>query len=231
MLDRSGRPPAAVPTMLAVTARCGPRCLQGRHAAASNRPGSRHERDDPARPSCRRRPTEPVCRRVFPRRLRRGQHGWRHGPLCGERLQPVTAGGGDHRSARPRAAGRGTGIGRVGAVGRLRPPARLRRAGGGRCRDVAGTEALLCRPHLAWPRHRTGADASDDRGAATRGARSLWLGVWEHNPRAVAFYGKYGFRRVGQHTFVLGGDAQTDWLMECTLGDARPDGPAASAPA
>lgn len=67
--------------------------------------------------------------------------------------------------------------------------------------------------------------------AATRGARSLWLGVWEHNPRAVAFYGKYGFRRVGQHTFVLGGDAQTDWLMECTLGDARPDGPAASAPA
>lgn len=46
--------------------------------------------------------------------------------------------------------------------------------------------------------------------AATRGAQSLWLGVWEHNPRAMAFDGKYGIRRVGQYTFVLGGDAQTD---------------------
>ena len=49
--------------------------------------------------------------------------------------------------------------------------------------------------------------------AAARGARTLWLGVWERNPRAVAFYEKYGFTRVGEHTFVLGADRQTDWLL------------------
>ena len=49
--------------------------------------------------------------------------------------------------------------------------------------------------------------------ARDRGAETLWLGVWERNPRAVAFYAKNGFVRVGQHTFVLGGDAQTDWLF------------------
>jgi ribosomal protein S18 acetylase RimI-like enzyme len=49
--------------------------------------------------------------------------------------------------------------------------------------------------------------------ARGRGAQTLWLGVWERNPRAVAFYRKYGFTRVGEHTFVLGADVQTDWLL------------------
>jgi diamine N-acetyltransferase len=49
--------------------------------------------------------------------------------------------------------------------------------------------------------------------ARARGAQTLWLGVWERNPRAVAFYAKYGFTRVGEHTFVLGSDTQTDWLF------------------
>jgi ribosomal protein S18 acetylase RimI-like enzyme len=49
--------------------------------------------------------------------------------------------------------------------------------------------------------------------ARRRGAGTVWLGVWEHNPRAIAFYSKYGFTRVGHHTFVLGTDAQTDWLF------------------
>ena len=51
------------------------------------------------------------------------------------------------------------------------------------------------------------------RTAAARGARTLWLGVWEHNARAIAFYRKHGFQRVGEHEFVLGTDPQTDWLM------------------
>ena len=55
-------------------------------------------------------------------------------------------------------------------------------------------------------------DAAIDA-AHARGAQTLWLGVWERNPRAVAFYTKYGFARVGEHTFVLGGDPQTDWLL------------------
>ncbi len=42
----------------------------------------------------------------------------------------------------------------------------------------------------------------------------MWLGVWEFNPRAQRFYEKYGFRKVGKHTFQLGSDAQTDLLMQ-----------------
>ena len=53
--------------------------------------------------------------------------------------------------------------------------------------------------------------------ARARGAQTIWLGVWERNPRAVAFYAKYGFSRVGEHTFVVGTDAQTDWLFARSL--------------
>jgi diamine N-acetyltransferase len=41
---------------------------------------------------------------------------------------------------------------------------------------------------------------------------AIWLGVWEHNPDAIAFYERKGFRRVGQHIFQLGKDAQIDYL-------------------
>ncbi len=46
---------------------------------------------------------------------------------------------------------------------------------------------------------------------------SLWLGVWEHNPKAIAFYRKWGFEVFGTHIFQLGDDAQTDFLMQKTL--------------
>jgi diamine N-acetyltransferase len=45
------------------------------------------------------------------------------------------------------------------------------------------------------------------------GFRSMFLGVWEHNPRAQAFYRKWGFERVGEHIFQMGDDPQTDWWM------------------
>jgi ribosomal protein S18 acetylase RimI-like enzyme len=51
------------------------------------------------------------------------------------------------------------------------------------------------------------------RHAKAGGARTLWLGVWEHNARAIAFYRKHGFRQVGSHAFLLGSDRQTDLLM------------------
>jgi diamine N-acetyltransferase len=53
--------------------------------------------------------------------------------------------------------------------------------------------------------------------ASRLGYRTLWLGVWEHNHRAQAFYRKWNFREVGTHIFQLGGDAQTDLLMERSL--------------
>lgn len=49
--------------------------------------------------------------------------------------------------------------------------------------------------------------------ARRRGARELWLGVWERNVRAQAFYRKCGFEKVGTQTFVVGTDPQTDHVM------------------
>ena len=41
----------------------------------------------------------------------------------------------------------------------------------------------------------------------------LWLGVWEKNPRAIAFYERHGFYKFGTHPYFIGEDEQTDWLM------------------
>lgn len=53
--------------------------------------------------------------------------------------------------------------------------------------------------------------------ARQQGHHTLWLGVWEHNDRARAFYRKWNFRDVGRHIFQLGEDKQTDILMERSL--------------
>jgi ribosomal protein S18 acetylase RimI-like enzyme len=45
------------------------------------------------------------------------------------------------------------------------------------------------------------------------GGRTLWLGVWERNARAIAFYAKCGFVDVGEHPFLFGTDEQTDRVM------------------
>ncbi len=45
----------------------------------------------------------------------------------------------------------------------------------------------------------------------------IWLGVWEHNLRAIAFYTKWGFEKFGQHTFILGDDPQIDYLYKKTI--------------
>jgi diamine N-acetyltransferase len=53
--------------------------------------------------------------------------------------------------------------------------------------------------------------------AAERGYKHIWLGVWEYNPRAIAFYEKWGFVKFGSHPFLLGNDLQTDLLMKKKL--------------
>ncbi|MEZ5420094.1 MAG: GNAT family N-acetyltransferase [Vicinamibacterales bacterium] len=45
------------------------------------------------------------------------------------------------------------------------------------------------------------------------GGRTAWLSVWERNPRAVAFYTKQGFARVGTADFWVGPDRQTDHIL------------------
>jgi ribosomal protein S18 acetylase RimI-like enzyme len=49
--------------------------------------------------------------------------------------------------------------------------------------------------------------------AAAQGAQTIWLGVWEKNIRAIRFYERWGFTKVGEKTFVLGSDPQTDHVM------------------
>jgi ribosomal protein S18 acetylase RimI-like enzyme len=46
---------------------------------------------------------------------------------------------------------------------------------------------------------------------------TIWLGVWEKNPRAIAFYEKWGFEKFSEHDFTLGQDVQKDWLMKKEL--------------
>ena len=46
----------------------------------------------------------------------------------------------------------------------------------------------------------------------------VWLGVWERNPRAIAFYKKIGFAEVGSHVFPLGTDPQRDIVMVRPIG-------------
>ncbi len=47
--------------------------------------------------------------------------------------------------------------------------------------------------------------------------RVIYLGVWERNELAKAFYHKWNFKKVGEHPFVLGSDIQTDWIMQREL--------------
>lgn len=50
--------------------------------------------------------------------------------------------------------------------------------------------------------------------ARSRGCDTIWLDVWERNPRARAFYARWGFVEVGTQTFQLGDDLQNDILMQ-----------------
>ena len=49
------------------------------------------------------------------------------------------------------------------------------------------------------------------------GGEHVWLGVWERNARAIAFYMKRGFRDVGSQQFQLGADLQTDRVLVLPL--------------
>lgn len=54
--------------------------------------------------------------------------------------------------------------------------------------------------------------------AAAAGHDVAWLGVWEHNLRALDFYTAHGFGQVGSHSFTLGSDVQTDLVLARPLG-------------
>ena len=87
---------------------------------------------------------------------------------------------------------------------------------------VTGAEPLeIWRFYVSHEWHGRGiAQALMDRvkvEARERGAKTLWLGVWEKNDRARAFYAKCGFADVGDHIFLFGTDPQTDRVMAMSL--------------
>jgi diamine N-acetyltransferase len=91
---------------------------------------------------------------------------------------------------------------------------------------VAGPSPLeLRRFYVDRPWQGSGAAqalmAAVEQAAVERGAATLWLGVWERNERAQAFYRRCGFADVGSQPFMLGNDRQTDRVMVRDLGAVR----------
>ena len=82
--------------------------------------------------------------------------------------------------------------------------------------------AEIQRLYVDAPWHGTGAAqalmAALLDAAIAGGADVAWLGVWERNPRAIAFYEKCGFAIVGDHVFVVGKDPQRDLVVARRLG-------------
>lgn len=60
-------------------------------------------------------------------------------------------------------------------------------------------------------------DSIGQKIAQEHNKHKIWLGVWEHNPRAQAFYKRHGFKVVGEHHFQTGDVTDTDLIMEKEL--------------
>lgn len=81
----------------------------------------------------------------------------------------------------------------------------------------AGPSMELARFYVAREWHGRGVArelmAAALAAAARAGAHEVWLGVWERNARAIAFYRRSGFETVGAHRFTMGADVQRDLVM------------------
>lgn len=49
--------------------------------------------------------------------------------------------------------------------------------------------------------------------AKVRACSAIWLGVWENNKPALAFYRENGFKKVGEHVFMVGQQKDTDYIF------------------
>jgi len=67
----------------------------------------------------------------------------------------------------------------------------------------AGVAKTLMDDGLAWARGK--------------GARVMFLSVWENNTRAQAFYKRYGFEHVKEHKFMVGRVADRDFIWKLAL--------------
>lgn len=82
---------------------------------------------------------------------------------------------------------------------------------------MPATHAEVERLYLRRSAKRKGIGTALMQFAVTRalqqGKTVLWLGVWEHNEPAKAFYAACGFEKFGEHAYPIGNDPQTDWLL------------------
>ena len=78
-------------------------------------------------------------------------------------------------------------------------------------------EVELARFYVRRGHHGRGV-AQELMSAVLKEARAarVWLGVWERNARAIAFYRKCGFEQCATQPFLLGSDLQNDWIMART---------------
>lgn len=99
---------------------------------------------------------------------------------------------------------------------------------GGEPGDPDAARAVTARPAIEVSKvyalaesHGTGTGAALMRAsldaARAAGAATAWLGVNEENARAIAFYERHGFVKVGDKHFVVGGRVEDDWVMEHSL--------------
>jgi ribosomal protein S18 acetylase RimI-like enzyme len=94
---------------------------------------------------------------------------------------------------------------------------------------VTGEKPIeLWRFYIAQPWHGRGVAQAlmreVEKNAYRSGRRTLWLGVWERNERAKAFYHKNGFMDIGSHVFMVGTDAQTDRILVRPLSTVNSNG-------
>jgi diamine N-acetyltransferase len=55
------------------------------------------------------------------------------------------------------------------------------------------------------------------RRAKARGAPEMYLSVFQENPRAQAFYARYGFRTVSDYKFMVGKQADAEFIQQLDL--------------
>ena len=98
----------------------------------------------------------------------------------------------------------------------------LRRTAAGERHPSVPAEAVEIQRFYVGPDHHGQGLALRMMEAAVNTAREmggelLWLGVWEHNTRAIRFYEKHGFVDIGVQEFLLGTDLQYDRVMSRPL--------------
>ena len=45
------------------------------------------------------------------------------------------------------------------------------------------------------------------------GPRTLWIGAWSENYGAQRLYGRYGFTKVGEYSFMVGDHADREFIL------------------